>query len=210
MIRVLIADDHTLFREGLKQLLSLTLDISVAGEVADGDETLEVLQQGDFDLLLLDVDMPGLSGVGLLARVRLDAPALPILMLSMHNEPQIAKRLLKAGAGGYLTKDSALSMVITAIRRVAAGGNYIAPDLAEQIAIEACRPEPPLRHHRLSKREARILGLLVQGKNINEIGEMLFISSKTVSTHKSRLMQKMEISNNSELLRYGLTHNLAA
>lgn len=209
MIRLLIADDHALLREGLKQLLSVTQDVEVAGEASSGDEVLEVLQQGEFDLLLLDVDMPGLSGVELLTRVRTDYPGLPVLMLSMHNEPQIARRLLKAGAAGYLTKDSALGMLVTAIRRVAAGGNYIAPELAQQIAMEASRPESTLLHERLSKREFRILGLLVQGKNMNEIAEILCISSKTVSTHKSRLMQKMEISSNSELLRYGLTHDLA-
>lgn len=208
MIRVLIADDHTLLRAGLKQLLSLTRDIVVAGEAADGDETLEVLQRGDFDLLLLDLAMPGVGGADLIARVRTEYPEVPILVLSMHNEPQIARRLLKAGAAGYMTKDSALSMVVTAIRRVAAGGGYIVPGLAERMAFEASLSALPLPHERLSKRESHILGLLVQGKNMNEIAEMLSISSKTVSTHKSRLMQKMEISSNSELLRYGLAHNL--
>lgn len=208
MIRVLIADDHTLLRAGLKQLLSLTRDIVVAGEAADGDETLEVLQRGEFDLLLLDLAMPGVGGADLIARVRTEYPEVPILVLSMHNEPQIARRLLKAGAAGYMTKDSALSMVVTAIRRVAAGGGYIVPGLAERMAFEASLSALPLPHERLSKRESHILGLLVQGKNMNEIAEMLSISSKTVSTHKSRLMQKMEISSNSELLRYGLAHNL--
>lgn len=208
MIRLLIADDHALFRAGLKQLLSLTRDIVVVGEAADGDETLDVLQRGEFDLLLLDVAMPGIGGADLIARVRTEYPEVPILVLSMHNEPQIARRLLKAGAAGYMTKNSALSMVVTAIRRVAAGGSYIAPKLAERMAFEASRSELPLPHERLSKRESHILGLLVQGKNMNEIAEMLCISSKTVSTHKSRLMQKMEISSNSELLRYGLAHNL--
>lgn len=209
MIRVLIADDHTLLRAGLKQLLSLTQDIVVVGEAADGDETLEVLQRGEFDLLLLDLAMPGINGADLIARVRTEYPAVPILVLSMHNEPQIARRLLKAGAAGYLTKDSALSMAVAAIRRVAAGGRYIAPELAERMALEAIMSELPLPHERLSKREGHILRLLAHGKNINEIAEFLSISSKTVSTHKSRLMQKMDINSNSELLRYALAHNLA-
>lgn len=209
MIRVLIADDHTLLREGLKQLLSLTQDITVVGEAADGGETLEVLQRGMFDLLLLDFAMPGVDGADLIAQVRAGYPKVPILVLSMHNEPQIARRLLKAGAAGYMTKDSAMSMVVTAIRRVAAGGGYIAPGLAERMALETSLAARPLPHECLSKRESRILGLIVQGKSLNEIAEMLCISSKTVSTHKSRLMQKMALSNNSELLRYGLVHNLA-
>lgn len=210
MIRVLIADDHTLLREGLKQLLSLTRDIMVAGEAADGGEALEVLQRHEFDLLLLDLDMPGVGGADLIAQVRTGYPKVPILVLSMHNEPPIARRLLKAGAAGYMTKDSDLSMVVTAIRRVSAGGVYIAPKLAERMALETSLSALPLPHERLSKRESRILGLLVQGKNLNEIAEMLCISSKTVSTHKSRLMQKMAITSNSELLRYGIAHNLAA
>ena len=209
MIRLLIADDHTLLREGLKQLFSLTEDIIVAGEAANGEETLQVLRGNDIDLLLLDITMPGTSGIELISSIRREYPALPILVLSMHNEPQIARRLIKAGAVGYMTKDNALSMVVAAIRKIVAGGRFISPELAERIAFETSTHELPLPHERLSNREFHILRLLAQDKNMNEIAEILSISSKTVSTHKSRLMQKMGINSNSELLRYALAHKLA-
>ena len=209
MIRLLIADDHTLLREGLKQLFSLTEDIIVAGEAANGEETLQVLKGNDIDLLLLDITMPGTSGIELISSIRREYPALPILVLSMHNEPQIARRLIKAGAVGYMTKDNALSMVVAAIRKIVAGGRFISPELAERIAFETSTHELPLPHERLSNREFHILRLLAQDKNMNEIAEILSISSKTVSTHKSRLMQKMGINSNSELLRYALAHKLA-
>jgi DNA-binding NarL/FixJ family response regulator len=209
MIRLLIADDHTLLREGLKQLFSLTEDIIVVGEAANGEETLEVLRGNAIDLLLLDITMPGTSGIDLISNVRIEYPALPILVLSMHNEPQIARRLIKAGATGYITKDSALSMVVMAIRKIVAGGRFITPELADRIAFETSAYELPLPHERLSNRECHILRLLAQDKNMNEIAEILSISSKTVSTHKSRLMQKMGINSNSELLRYALAHKLA-
>ena len=209
MIRLLIADDHTLLREGLKQLFSLTEDIIVAGEAANGEETLQVLRGNDIDLLLLDITMPGTSGIELISSIRREYPALHILVISMHNEPQIARRLIKAGAVGYMTKDNALSMVVAAIRKIVAGGRFISPELAERIAFETSTHELPLPHERLSNREFHILRLLAQDKNMNEIAEILSISSKTVSTHKSRLMQKMGINSNSELLRYALAHKLA-
>lgn len=209
MIRLLIADDHTLLREGLKQLLSLTDDIIVSGEAANGEETLEALK-GDsgVDLLVLDLSMPGTSGIDLIAKVHEDYPALPILVLSMHNESQIARRVIKAGAAGYITKDSALSMVVTAIRKIVAGEHFITPDLAGRIAFETAAYELTLPHERLSKREHHILRLLAQDKNMNEIAGILSISNKTVSTHKSRLMQKMGLASNSELLRYAFAHKL--
>lgn len=209
MIRLLIADDHTLLREGLKQLLSMTDDIIVGGEAANGEETLEALKaNSEIHLLVLDISMPGTSGIDLIAKIRADHPALPILVLSMHNEPQIARRVIKAGAAGYITKDSALSMVVTAIRRIVAGGHFITPELAGRIAFETIANESTLPHERLSKREHHILRLLIQDKNMNEIAEILSISNKTVSTHKSRLMQKMGLTSNNDLVRYALDHRL--
>lgn len=209
MIRLLIADDHTLLREGLKQLLSMTDDIIVSGEAANGEETLEALQaNSEVDLLVLDISMPGTSGIDLIAKIREDYPALPILVLSMHNEPQIARRVIKAGAAGYITKDSALSMVVTAIRKIVTGEHFITPELAGKIVFDTSTYGPSLPHERLSKREHHILRLLAQDKNMNEIAGILSISNKTVSTHKSRLMQKMGLASNSELLRYALAHKL--
>jgi DNA-binding NarL/FixJ family response regulator len=209
MIRILIADDHAIVREGLKQLFALDSDVVVAGEAIDGAQVLETLRQGgSFDLVLLDMTMPGVSGVNLISRIRAQDGAPPILVLSMHNELQIARRALNAGASGYLTKDSRPDILITAIRRVAAGGRFIDPGLAEQMVFEAGGSGQRLPHELLSDREFNILRLLVRGKSVNDIAEELVISNKTVSTHKARLMQKMNFQNNAELVRYAVAHDL--
>jgi DNA-binding NarL/FixJ family response regulator len=208
MIRVLIADDHAIVREGLKQLFALDSDVVVAGEAVDGAQVLETLRQGGFDLVLLDMTMPGVSGVNLISRIRAQDGAPPILVLSMHNELQIARRALTAGASGYLTKDSRPDILITAIRKVASGGRFIDPGLAEQMVFEAgdSGQRPP--HELLSDREFHILRLLVRGMSVNDVAEELVISNKTVSTHKARLMLKMNFRNNAELVRYAVAHGL--
>jgi DNA-binding NarL/FixJ family response regulator len=183
-------------------------DIVVAGEAADGAELLERLRQEEFDLLLLDLTMPGLSGVNLIGRVRADHPKLPILVLSMHNELQVAKRVLQAGAAGYVTKGSMQETLIDAVRRVAAGGRFVDPLIAEQMMFEKSVPGEIAPHERLSERELHILKLFAKGRGVNEIAQELFISNKTVSTHKARLMQKLNFQNNAELVRYAADHGL--
>ncbi|WNV04538.1 response regulator transcription factor [Candidatus Methylospira mobilis] len=207
-VRVLIADDHTIVREGLKQLFSLTTDIVVAGEAVNGPQVCERIQRGNFDLILLDMSLPGINGVELIALIRAQAAHLPILVLSMHNEVQLARGALNAGASGYLTKDSDPEVLVAAIHKVMEGGRVIDHQLAESMAFDVSRCPQNLPHHQLSKREMQILCLLGGGMSVNEIAERLFISNKTVSTHKARLMQKMNIENNIELVRYVITHNL--
>lgn len=208
MIRLLLADDHTLFREGLKQLLEQQDDIRIVAEASTGGEVLEQLRHQEFDLLLLDISMPGVSGSDLIGRVRTRCPQLPILVLSMYNEPQLARRKLKAGAAGYVTKDTDAAMLVNAIRKVAAGGHFIVPDLAEQMVFQDESVSTPRPHTRLTERELQILRMLVKGKGLNEIASELTISNKTVSTHKVRMMRKMNITSNAELIRYAITNGI--
>ncbi|HRP77113.1 MAG TPA: response regulator transcription factor [Rhodocyclaceae bacterium] len=207
-IRVLIADDHAIVRHGLCRLIALTSDIVLAGEARDGWEVVEKVRAGGFDLLLTDMSMPGPNGPELVKRVRVENAALPILVLSMHGESQIAARAIKAGATGYLTKDSDPEMLLDAIRRCAAGRHFIEPDLASRLVFESDRASTPDLHARLSDREFQIFTLLAQGFGVNEIAERMHISPKTVSTHKFRLMQKMAFESLSELVRYALRHGL--
>lgn len=208
MLNVLIADDHAIVRGGLKQLFSLMGDITVAGEATNGIQVLEMLQHGKIDLLLLDLTMPGISGISLISRIRGQHESLPILVLSMHNELQVAKRVFQAGASGFITKGSPQETLIAAIRKVAAGGRFVDPVLAEQMMFEKPVIGEKMAHDRLSERELQILKLIAQGKTVNEIAVELFISNKTVSTHKARLMQKMNFQNNAELVRYAADHGL--
>ncbi len=208
MIRVLIADDHAIVREGLKQLFAMDKDVQVAGESVDGAQTLETVRKGGFDLVLLDMTMPGVSGVNLISRIRAQDGAPPILVLSMHNELQIARRALAAGAFGYLTKDSRPEILMAAVRKVAAGGRFIDPVLAEQMVFETANTGTRPPHELLSDREFHILRLLVRGVSVNDVAEELAISNKTVSTHKARLMLKMNFRNNAELVRYAVSHGL--
>lgn len=211
MIRILVADDHNLVREGLKQILSANADLVVAAEALDGDQCLARVRAEDFDLVLLDMSMPGLSGIDLVRRLKLEKPKLRILVLSMHGEQQYAVRAFKAGASGYLTKDSASGQLVAAIRKIAAGGIYISPAAAEQLAIGAmgAGSEPgDLPHRSLSDREFGIFRMLVAGTSITDIGETLHLSVKTVSTHKTRVLRKMNMASTAELVRYALEHKL--
>lgn len=208
MIRLMIVDDHALMREGLKQLFEGESDIVVEAEAASGEEVLAVLRQRPIDLILLDISIPGIHGVELIAKIRQQPDSPPILVLSMHNEPQIAKRKLKAGASGYITKDSSPKDLLEAIRKVAAGGRYIAIDIAEKIAFEVSSAAPVVPHELLSGRELLILRMLAKGKKVNEIAQELDISSKTVSTHKARLMQKMHIDSDVKLMQYAIAHGM--
>lgn len=208
MIRLLIVDDHALMREGLKQLFEGEGDIVVSAEAGNGEEALAILQNETVDLVLLDITIPGIHGAELITRIREPANSPPILILSMHNEPQIAKRKLKAGASGYITKDSSPKDLLEAIRKVTSGGRYIATDIAEKIAFEVSHAGPLVPHELLSGRELLILRMLAKGKKVNEIALELDISSKTVSTHKARLMQKMHIDNDIKLMQYTIAHGM--
>ena len=208
MTRILIADDHTLVREGLKQILGATPDLVVAAEAVDGDEALAQARAADFDLALLDMSMPGLSGIDLIKRLKLEKPGLRILVLSMHGEHQYAVRAFKAGASGYLTKDSASAQLVEAIRKIAAGGVFISPAAAEQLALGAMPSGGALPHTSLSDREFEVLRMLVAGTTLTSIADDLNLSVKTVSTHKTRILQKMNMSSTAELVRYALENRL--
>ncbi len=208
MIRVLIADDHAILREGLKQILSACSDIVVGGEVGNGMEALKALSQGEWNVLILDMSMPGRSGIDLIRQIRNEHPRLPILILSMHKEDQYAVRTLKAGASGYLSKDSASSQLVSAIRKVAGGGVFINPNVAEKLAL-SLRPESDaLPHTQLSDREYEVFLLLTQGMSISEIADNLNLSIKTASTHKTHIMQKMNAQNLVSLIKYAIRHDL--
>jgi len=208
MIRLLIADDHTLMREGLKQLFAIVSDLSVVGEAMNGSEVLDRLRQGGVDLILLDMTMPGISGEDLITRIRAHYPDLFILVLSMHNEPLVAQRALKAGANGYLSKDGDPETLLAAIRKVAAGGRFLDASIAEKMAFEASGLSPVAHHESLSDREFQVLRLLAKGMGVNDIAAELAISNKTVSTHKARMMEKMGFQSNADLVRYAIAQGL--
>jgi DNA-binding NarL/FixJ family response regulator len=208
MTRVVIADDHTIVREGLKQVLAAAGDLTVIAEAQNGGEVMQCVRDHEFDVLLLDMSMPGRSGIELIKQVHAEKPKLRILVLSMHEEEQYAVRALKAGAAGYLTKESASELLIAAIRKVAAGGAYITPAVAEQFALGAMANASGPRHAALSDREYQVFEMLVAGKGVTDIADRLNLSVKTVSTHKSHIMQKMNMTNPAELIRYAINHRL--
>lgn len=210
MIRIVIADDHTIMREGLKRILQEVEDIEVIGEAVDGFEVLATVRKAGFDLLLMDLSMPGRSGVDLIRQIKDEAPKLPILVLTMHEEEQYAVRAIRAGASGYLTKESAGTQLVTAIRKVASGRPFISLEVAEQLAIDAMPARNELPHKDLSDREFEVFNLLVSGKSITEIAVMLHLSVKTVSTHKTRILQKMDSNSLAELVQYAIAHGLLA
>lgn len=207
MIRILIADDHELVRDGLKQIIAAGGDMQVTGEAASGDDALALVKAGSFDLALLDMSMPGLSGIDLIKRFKLERPKLPVLVLSMHGEHQYAARALKAGASGYLTKDSASEQLLKAIRKIAAGGVYITEAAAASLVSGAAVRDTP-SHTQLSDREFEVFCLLASGRGPTEIADQLNLSVKTVSTHKARILEKMNLSGVAELVRYALEHDL--
>ncbi|TKC91495.1 response regulator transcription factor [Trinickia terrae] len=207
MIHILIADDHALIRAGLKQCIASTADLVVAGEAASGSEVVDKLRGMQADLLLLDMSMPGINGIGLIRRVRAEHPALPVLVLSIHSEALIVSRALRAGASGYASKDSDPDTILAAIRKVAGGGRFIDPKLVDAIVFEQGESDAPL-HAALTDREFQVLQLIAAGKSINEIADSFALSAKTISTHKMRLMQKLNLASNAELIRYAIKHGL--
>lgn len=208
MIKVLIADDHAIVRDGVKQLLGLFDDIEVIGEVADGRGVLDTLRDGSCDLLLMDMSMPGISGLELIARIKAHYPAQRILLLSMHTEPSLATRALKAGAHGYLSKDSDSPTLVKAIRKVASGGHFLDPVMGVQMVFDATDSAVSSPMMNLTDREYGIMRMLLGGQGINDIANELCISNKTVSSHKMRLMKKLGVSSNAELVRYAMEHGI--
>ena len=208
MIRILIADDHTLMRDGLKQILATAGDMLVAGEACDGFQTMEKVRHGDWDLLLLDMSMPGRSGADLIKYIKTEKPRLPILVLSMHKEDEYAVRSIRAGASGYLCKDSASQQLLTAIRAVAAGGRFISPEVITDLAFGLILHDDRPPHATLSDREFLIFRMIAAGDAITDIAARLNLSAKTVSTYKTRVLQKMHMASVAELIRYALKHSL--
>jgi DNA-binding NarL/FixJ family response regulator len=204
MIRVLLADDHSIVRDGLKRILAATPDLQVADEAADGDQALAFVRANDYDVVMLDMSMPGLSGIDLIKRLKLERPKLRILVLSMHGESQYAARVLKAGASGYLSKDSAAEALLNALRKVAAGGLHVGEAAAASLLQAGDKPP----HESLSDREFEVMRLLVEGLGPTEIGERLHLSVKTVSTHKTRILDKLGLGSTAELVRYAMEHRL--
>lgn len=209
MIKVLIADDHAVVRRGLKQILEETRDIVVKGEATNATEVLEKIRcSAPWDVVVLDITMPGRSGLDILKDIRLEQPKLPVLILSMHSEDQYAVRVLKAGAAGYLTKESAPDELVKAIRKVVSGGKYVSPTLAEKLAtqvdIDAAQP----LHHSLSDREHEVLCLLASGKTPTQIAGDLRLSIKTVSTYRTRILEKMRLKTSAELMHYAIKNGL--
>jgi DNA-binding NarL/FixJ family response regulator len=208
VIRIVLADDHTIVREGLKQLLLAADGLEIVGEARDGHEAMKAVRELDFDLLLLDMSMPGKSGIELIKQVRAEKPKLRILILSMHEERQYAIRAIRAGASGYLTKESASRQLVEAIRKVASGGAFISAEVAEQLALGAMPDAKGALHESLSDREFQVFRMLAEGKSVSDIAERLHLSVKTVSTHKANILQKMRMETVGDLIRYALAHRL--
>ena len=208
MIRIVVADDHTIVREGLKQLLGAAADLAVVGEAQNGHELMERVRGLEFDLLLLDMSMPGKSGIELIKQVRAEKPKMRILVLSMHEEHQYAVRAIRAGAAGYLTKDSASRQLVEAIRKIASGGAFISAEVAQQLALGAMPDAHGPLHGALSDREFQVFKLIAEGKSVSDIAERLNLSVKTVSTHKSNILQKMNMTTQAELIRYAINERL--
>lgn len=208
MIRVLLADDHAIVRAGLREILADTGDIAVAGEATNGQEALARVRADDYDVAVLDMSMPGRSGLELIKLVKAEKPKLRILVLSMHSEQQYAVRAIRAGASGYLGKESAADELVAAIRRIAGGGAYVSPETAARLALDASGGSEAPAHARLSDREFQVFKLIANGAAVGEIARQLALSVKTVSTHKTRILEKMGFTSQAELIRYALEHKL--
>lgn len=208
MIDVLLVDDHAIFRSGLRRLLSDEADMRVTGEASSGAEALEMLQAGSYAVVLLDINMAGRSGLDTLQRLRVRWPNQPVLMLSMYPEEQYSAIALEAGANGYLSKDRDAAELVRAIRVAAGGGYYISPESGATLLALLRKDKEQPAHHRLTPREQEILQLMMQGLSLTDIGKRLFLSVKTVSTYRTRLLTKLGVDNNADLLRYALRHGL--
>jgi len=208
MIKILVADDHTVVRKGLKQILSETPDIVVADEASNGQEVLDKVWENEYDVVLLDIAMPGRSGLEVLEELKRTKPKLPVLILSMYPEEQYAIRVLKTGAAGYLTKESAPKELIEAIYKVSSGRKYVSVSLAEKLAVNLEIESSKKPHETLSNREFQTLCLIASGKTVKEIAEELSLSVKTISTYRERILDKMNMKTNSELTYYAIKNDL--
>ena len=208
MTRILIADDHTIVRKGLKQILSETTDMVVVDEAANGQEVIDKVEKKGCDVVLLDISMPGRNGLEVLKQLRVDHPRIAVLVLSMHPEEQYAVRALKAGASGYLTKESAPDELISAIRRAVQGKKYVSSSLAEKLALYLEDETKKPIHETLSDREYQVLCMIASGKTVGEIATELSLSVKTISTYRTRILEKMNMKTNAELIHYAIHHNL--
>ena len=208
MIKILIADDHAVVRRGLRQIINDEPDFEVVAEAQNGQEVLDKLESTDCNVVVLDITMPDKNGLAVLQEVKATRPRLPILILSMHPEDQFALRALKLGASGYLTKESAPEELVGALRKVISGGKYISSTLAEQLVAEIGSDSPRPSPERLSEREFQVLRMIAQGKTISQIAEDMGLSVKTVSTYRTRLLLKMKMKTNAELVRYAVQHGL--
>ena len=208
MIRALIADDHAVVRQGLKQILGDTPEMVVAGEATNGQEVLDRVRAETWDVVVLDISMPDRSGLDVLKQLRSERPKLPVLVLSMHSEDQYAMRVLKAGASGYLTKDTAPDELVKAIRKVVSGGRYVSSFLAEKLAFEIGTDSSRLPHETLSDREFQVLRLIAAGKSVTEIAAELYLSVKTVSTYRARMLEKMNLETSAQLMHYAMQNHL--
>ncbi|WP_321800368.1 response regulator transcription factor [Caballeronia sp. J97] len=206
--KVLIADDHAMVRDGLRHILANASGFEVAGEASDAASTLALVRSTPAQVLVLDLSMPGRSGIDLLKQVKEENPALRILVLTMHAEQQYANRAFKGGASGYLTKESASAELLAAVTKVAAGGAYVSLSMAERLVQSLTEAADALPHQRLSDREFEVFRRLCAGESINQIGEALSVSAKTVSTYKARVLEKMQLPHEAALVRYAVRHNL--
>jgi DNA-binding NarL/FixJ family response regulator len=206
--RVFIADDHAIVREGLRRILAADPSLQVVGEAANGHDVLKAARAGGFEVMLLDLSMPGRSGVELIRQIKSEQPDVRVLVLSMHDEQQYAVRAIRAGASGYLTKDTAAQQLVAAIRKIASGGLFITPAVAEALAAGLQAPTEEAAHKRLSDREYEVMLLLAAGHSVSGIAEGLHLSVKTVSTHKTHILEKMNLGSLAELVRYAITHRL--
>jgi two-component system, NarL family, invasion response regulator UvrY len=208
MTRILIADDHAIVRQGLRQIISDTVDLTVSAEATNGQDVLDLLEKDTFDIIVLDLSMPGRGGLDTLKQIRILKPNLPVLVLSMHPEEQYAIRVLKDGASGYLTKDSAPEELVNAIRRIASGRKYITESLAERLAGDLVHSGEDTLHKNLSDREFQVMRMIASGLSVTEIADQLSLSVKTISTFRKRILDKMQMKNNAELIHYILTNHL--
>ena len=209
MIRILIADDHAIVRHGLARILERTGDMSIVAEHDNGVDALNWLRSNDCDIALIDISMPGMNGIDLLKQLRVEKPKLPVLIVSIYSEDQYAVRLIRAGAAGYLTKGCAPAIVVEAVRQVVSGKKYISPAVAEMLASEIGQPGEKLPHESLSDREYQIFLLIASAKTVTEIANTLALSGKTISTYRSRILEKMNLRNNAEIMHYAIENQIA-